>query len=448
MCRLQRHSGVGHGLDAVLVAQGQRQAALAFRQRQMQRHLAVGRTLGERRFPAVVAVAVDLCAGLQARQGADGFVREHAPALALLAFAQLLHCVDADADAGALVHVVQAIAVGQRCVRHQLDEIRTHFADGAHAHAQVLRRIEGADVVLAALGEIVGVAAVEILVDVGREEDLRVPAGGAHEARAALEDLVEQQAIVGRDVLHVAHVLVAALDLERADAGVDQRLQVAALVVVLHRQQVLVVGHDAALAIGQRVRQAASLGTVAAVGAAARVGVRDIALAGERDAQGAVDEVFERRVDLCADLADLGYRQFACQHQLGEADVAQELRFLYGADVALRAGVQLDRREVEFEQAHVLDDQRIDAGLVQLPDLLAREIELGVVHDRVHRDEDAGAVAVSELDQAGEIFEGVAGIVAGAECGAADVDGVGAVQDGLAADLGGFGGRQQFELVV
>ena len=36
----------------------------------------------------------------------------------------------------------------------------------------------------------------------------------------------------------------------------------------------------------------------------------------------------------------------------------------------------------------------------------------------------------------------------GAEGGAADVDGVGAVQDGLAADLGDFGLGQQFELVV
>jgi 3-hydroxymyristoyl/3-hydroxydecanoyl-(acyl carrier protein) dehydratase len=318
----------------------------------------------------------------------------------------------------------------------------------AHLHAQVLRRIEGADVFLAALGEIVGVAAIEILVDVRREEDLRVPAGGPHETGAALQDLVEQQAIVGRDVLHVAHVLVAALDLERTDAGVDQRFQVAALVVVLHRQQVLVVGHDAALAIRQGIRQPARLGTVAAVGAAARVRMRDIALPGKRDAQGAMDEVFERRVHLRADLADLVDGQLACQHQLGEADVTQEFRLLHGADVALRAGVQLDRRQVEFQQPHVLDDQRIDARLVQLPDLLARQIELGVVHDRVHRDEDAGAVAVRELHQAGDLFQGIAGIVAGAEGGAADIDGVGAMQDRLAADLGGFGGRQQFELVV
>ena len=54
---------------------------------------------------------------------------------------------------------------------------------------------------------------------------------------------------MGGDVLHVAHVLVAALDLEAAHAGVDEGAQVVALVVVLHREHVLVVRNDAALRI-------------------------------------------------------------------------------------------------------------------------------------------------------------------------------------------------------
>jgi hypothetical protein len=156
---------------------------------------------------------------------------------------------------------------------------------------------------------------------------------------------------------------------------------------------------DAGLPIRQRIGQPAGLGAVAAVRAAAGVRMRDIALAGKRDAQRAMDEVFERRVHLRADCADLFDRQLARQHQLREADVAQELRLLNGADVALRAGMQLDRRQVDFQQPHVLHDQRIDARLVQLPDLLPRQLEFDVVHDRVHRHEDAGAVAVRELDQ-------------------------------------------------
>ena len=51
----------------------------------------------------------------------------------------------------------------------------------------------------------------------------------------------------------VRHVLVAALDLEAADAGVDQRVQVGALVVVLQAEHVLVVRDDAALALSVTV---------------------------------------------------------------------------------------------------------------------------------------------------------------------------------------------------
>jgi hypothetical protein len=84
-----------------------------------------------------------------------------------------------------------------------------------------------------------------------------------------------------RDVLDVGKVLQPAFDLERTDAGLSQRQQVLALVVVLHRQQVLVFGDGLALVVDQRVGQAAGLRAFAAVGAAPGVGVADVALAAE-----------------------------------------------------------------------------------------------------------------------------------------------------------------------
>ena len=61
-----------------------------------------------------------------------------------------------------------------------------------------------------------------------------------------------------------------------------------------------------------------------------------------------MNEALMRRVDLRANLADRLDRQHACQHPLGEADVTLEFRFLHAADVALRASVQLDERQVRF----------------------------------------------------------------------------------------------------
>src|SRR5690606_5531691 len=137
------------------------------------------------------------------------------------------------------------------------------------------------DVHLALGDEVVGAAAVEGLVRIGYEKVRGAAAGGTGQIRAVLEDGIELAAVVGGDVLHVGHILVAALDLERAHAGLDQGTQVGALVVVLHRQQVFLVGDHAALFILEGVGQAAGLGAVAAVGAASGLRVGNVALAGE-----------------------------------------------------------------------------------------------------------------------------------------------------------------------
>ncbi len=80
-----------------------------------------------------------------------------------------------------------------------------------------------------------------------------------------------------------------------------------------------------------------------------------------------MDEELQRGVlHRRGDHADLVERQFAGEHDLREADVLQEARLFRGADVGLGAGVQLQRGQVELEQAHVLHDQRVDPGLVQL----------------------------------------------------------------------------------
>jgi len=76
--------------------------------------------------------------------------------------------------------------------------------------------------------------------------------------------------VVTGDVLHVAKILVAALDLERADAGLNQRIDIPRLIVVLHRKEVLFEGDDLAAVILQCIWQATVLRAVAPVGAGVR----------------------------------------------------------------------------------------------------------------------------------------------------------------------------------
>ena len=175
--------------------------------------------------------------------------------------------------------------------------------------------------------------------------------------------------------------------------------------------------------------------------------VADVALAGIGDAQRAVDEVFDDGVGRhgSAHLGDFLEGQFARQHDLRKADVGQEARLLRRADVALGRCMQIDGRQVEFQQAHVLHDQRIHAGVVTVVSQFARGFQLGIVQDGVERDVDARVEAVRVFHQFGDVGDRIAGLVARAECGAADIDRIGAVQDRFAADGGSLRGGEQFE---
>ena len=449
-CRLLlRQRDLGADRHAGLVAHRQRQPVRRVVEPHRHADAPLGRLLLQQPHPVHVAVAAELGVAAQVGIGVQRLLRDHAPEALLRV--ELLCGVDRQAGQLLLQRVVgQGVVVVERIDPGVELHVQMVLADAHHPaqrQAGVLRGVEGADVVLAAVDEIVGAAAVEVAVRIGREGEAGAAGRRGVQLRAAFEQAVEQLAVMGGDVLHVAHVLVAALDLEAADAGVDQRLEVGALVVVLHRQHMLVVRDDAPQRVGHGVGQAAGLRAVAAVGAAAGLGVADIALAGIGHAQRAVHEELQRRaVDLRRHRADLFQREFACQHDLREAGVLQEARLLGRADVGLRRGVQVDRRQVEFQQAHVLHDQRVGAGLVHLADHAACGLQLVVAQDGVERHEDAAAEAVRMLHQPLDVGHRVAGRGPRAEGRAADVDRVRAVVDRLDADVGVASGGEQFDV--
>ncbi|MNT44186.1 hypothetical protein D3C72_1807030 [compost metagenome] len=162
-----------------------------------------------------------------------------------------------------------------------------------------------------------------------------------------------------------------------------------------------------------------------------------------------MDEVFDGRAiaNLVGNGADLRNGQLARQHHLREAGIGQKARLGGVADVALGGGVQLDRRQIQLQDAHILHDQRIDTRVVQLPDQLARGVQLGVVQDGVERGEDARVVAVGKLHQLGDFRHAVTGVVPRAKARPADIDRVRTVQNRLAADVDVLGGGQQLNLV-
>ncbi len=83
-----------------------------------------------------------------------------------------------------------------------------------------------------------------------------------------------------------------------------------------------------------------------------------------------------------------------------------------------------------------------------LMDQLARRFQLVVMQDGVDGGEHAGVVTTGEFDQLSDIAHVVARVVARAEARAANVDGVGAMQDGLARDGDIAGGAEQFQVML
>ena len=269
---------------------------------------------------------------------------------------------------------------------------------------------------------------------------LCTPGGGARQITAIVDDGIQHLTIMGGDIFHVAHVLVAPFNFEGAYASIDQRTEVRRLIVIFHRQQVFFECHHAALIVFQGIRQTAGLRAVAPVSAAPRLGVRDITLPGIGHTQRTVDKEFNGRVGRLMDIADLVQVQLARQHNLRKPDVRKKLRLLDGADIALGAGVQLNRRDIQFQNAHILNDQGINAGLVEIGDQTLRGLQLIIMKNGVQGHKHLRPETVSERYQLGNVAQAVAGVMPGTEARAANVDGIRTVKNGFTGN-GGVAGR-------
>lgn len=104
------------------------------------------------------------------------------------------------------------------------------------------------------------------------------------------------------------------------------------------------------------------------------------------------------------------------------------------ADIGLGAGVQLNRWNIQLEDAHVLHDQRINAGVVELVNQLTRRLHFVVMQDGVDGDKHLGMEQVGKLHQAGNVRHAVAGVMPRAEARPTDIHGIGAMQDGFLGD--------------
>ena len=110
-----------------------------------------------------------------------------------------------------------------------------------------------------------------------------------------------------------------------------------------------------------------------------------------------MDEAFQLDAGLAADVPDLFESQLAGQDHAREADVFPESHPLGGRVVHLRAGDQRQRRQVQLQQPHILDDQAVHARVIELVDHLLRRAQLVIAEQRVQGHVDPRVVLVREV---------------------------------------------------
>ena len=251
--------------------------------------------------------------------------------------------------------------------------------------------------------------------------------------------------VVGCDVLHIAEVFQASLYLERGDAGSYHVFKLLAGVEIAERQQVLLLEEQSAVAIVEVVGGAAGLRAASAVAAAAVEVLTHVALTAVAHTEGAVDEGLEVETGGLSDLLHLLQGGFAGQHHAAKTHLFQELYAFHGGVVALGAGMQLDGWQVALQQPQVLDEQGVDTDIVELVYQLYGGFDFVVEEQRVDGHKDLGTIEMGVVHQCLDILECVGGGGAGAVGGRADIEGVGTVVDGFAAEVQVLRGGEQFQ---
>ena len=143
-----------------------------------------------------------------------------------------------------------------------------------------------------------------------------------------------------------------------------------------------------------------------------------------------MDEDFELGFDFAANGADLVKGEFTGKDDAGEAEAVEEADAFEVVVVHLGAGMEAYGGKVEAEDAHVLDDESIDAYTGEFTDEAFGFRKFVVVEYGVEGDEYAAVVTVGVFDETGDVGDAVGSSTAGTEGRRTDVDGVGAVVNG------------------
>ena len=102
--------------------------------------------------------------------------------------------------------------------------------------------------------------------------------------------------------------------------------------------------------------------------------------------------------------------------------------------------MQLNWRDIQFQNTHILNDQSVNAGLVEIGNKTLRGLQLIIMKNGVQGHEHLRPETVGERYQFGNVAQAIAGVMTGTKAWAANVDGIRTVKNGLTGN-GGVAGR-------
>ncbi len=172
--------------------------------------------------------------------------------------------------------------------------VAPHLLHLAHIFSNSLGRVEGDDVGLAAIEEIIGVATVECLLEVGGEMVLRT----SHRRPTIFvwifcHDFIQFLTVGRNHILHIVDILEPSLYLERGGSRIGQFQQMVYLAEILEREEMALVLYLTVIGIHKVELHAAELGTFTTVGRTPKAFLRGIAHPRIADTEGTMHKHFQ-----------------------------------------------------------------------------------------------------------------------------------------------------------
>ena len=264
-----------------------------------------------------------------------------------------------------------------------------------------------------------------------------------------MRDLVEEPLVLTRDGRDVLRLLLAAFDLEAANAGVGDRGEVLVGSEILRRDEVASIELAAVSRVGENVVLPARLCAGAAIGAALRDHPRHVALAGVGDAERAVHERLEaERGHGRVNRADVVEGVLAGEHHALDTELLHDRGAGGVVHRHLRRSMQLERGVDALDQpddADVLDDGCVDSAIDGAAEESQRIAKLGGLEEDVEGEVNPAPALVSDPARLLHfVHRQLRALVPGVEPLGAKIDRVGAIGDGSADGVEGAGGSEKF----